>query len=179
MKAKYWHVSIAISFITSLLQYHRIACVQTRLMSPDDHDAYHPVGSRILELTFAILGLGLVILSVVLPILMEATLQPRRALMSGYLRLLMSFIADASVASSFIAIVVILSFEKTKANVTAVLFGILTLSVFTAEIALSLYLSLVRPLAASSELAIYVLIGLIPFGLGCTMFTLASSISAG
>jgi hypothetical protein len=60
------------------------------------------------------------------------------------------------------------------------LFGILTLSVLTAEISLSIYLSLVRPLSgtAPTQLAIYALVGLVLLGLGCTMFTLASIISA-
>jgi hypothetical protein len=83
-------------------------------------------------------------------------------------------------ASSFVVAAVILSFEKSKANVTSVLFGVLTLSVFATEISLSLYLSLVRPLTASAPnlLGIYALIGLVPFGLGFTMFTLASIMSA-
>jgi hypothetical protein len=60
------------------------------------------------------------------------------------------------------------------------LFGILTLSVFTAEISLSIYLSLLRPLSRTApiQLALYVLIGLVLLGLGWTMFTLASIISA-
>jgi hypothetical protein len=52
--------------------------------------------------------------------------------------------------------------------------------VFSLEISLSLYLSMVRPLTASAPplLAIYLLIGLVPLGLGCTLFTLASVIYA-
>jgi hypothetical protein len=59
------------------------------------------------------------------------------------------------------------------------LFGILTFSVFTAEISLSIYLSLLRPLPGTApiQLALYVLIGLVFLGLGWTMFTLASIIS--
>jgi hypothetical protein len=56
----------------------------------------------------------------------------------------------------------------------------LTLAVFVGEIALSLHLSLVRPQAAAmpTVLETYALIGLVPFGLACTMFTLASLMSA-
>jgi hypothetical protein len=52
--------------------------------------------------------------------------------------------------------------------------------VFAAEISLSIYLSVVRPLSgtAPTQLAIYALVGLVVLGLGCTMFTLASIISA-
>jgi hypothetical protein len=58
--------------------------------------------------------------------------------------------------------------------------GILTLSVFIAEISLSIYLSLIRPLSGTApiQFAIYALIGLVTLGLGCSMFTLASIISA-
>jgi hypothetical protein len=79
-------------------------------------------------------------------------------------------------ASSFVATAVILSFEKSKSTGASVLFGVMTLSVFATEISLSLYLLLVRSPAAnvSPVLEIYALIGLVPFGLACTMFTLAS-----
>jgi hypothetical protein len=75
---------------------------------------------------------------------------------------------------------VILSFEKSRSTSTSVLFGVLTLSVFATEISLSLYLSLVRspPATVSPVLGIYALIGLVPFGLACTMFTLASLLFA-
>jgi len=98
---------------------------------------------------------------------------------SGYLRALAPFVTNASMASSFVVAAVVLSFEKSKANAAAVLFGVLTLSVFAAEISLSFYLSLIRPLtgATPNSSAIFLLIGLVPLGLGCTMFTLASIIS--
>jgi hypothetical protein len=133
------------------------------------------VGPRILKLTFVLLGIGLMILSIVLPVLMERAVQHRGALMAGYLRSLTPLIADASMASSFIAIVVILSFEKSRATGKSVLFGVVTLSVFAAEIVFSLYLSLVRSPTGTASIVpgIYMLIGLVPFGLACTMFTLA------
>jgi hypothetical protein len=100
--------------------------------------------------------------------------------MPGYLRSLAPFITVASMASCFVATAVILSFEKSRPTGKSVLFGVLTLSVFAAEISLSLYLSLVRPSAATvpSVVGIYALIGLVPFGLACTMFTLASLLLA-
>ena len=102
------------------------------------------------------------------------------AFISGYLRSLTPFITSVSMASSFVVAAVILSFEKSRATFTSVLFGALTLSVFAAEISLSLYLSLVRAPTTSAPILIgtYLLIGLVPFGLGFTMFTLASVISA-
>ena len=130
-----------------------------------------------------LVGLILVVLSVVIPIWMGAMTRgngesvPVRFV---YLRALSPFITVVSLASSFVVAAVIVSFEKSKANVASVLFGILTVSVFAAEISLSVYLSLVRPLSgtASIQLAIYALIGLVLLGLGCTMFTLASMISS-
>jgi hypothetical protein len=88
------------------------------------------------------------------------------AFRSGYIRMLTPFITNVSMASSFVVVVVILPFEKSKANATPVLFGVLTLSVFCAEISLSLYLSVVRPLTARAPplLAIYLLIGLVLLG---------------
>ena len=194
MKPNYWHVFAAISFITSLPQYRQVltprrrsddrtaASVQTRLtLPPDVHDSDHSSGSRILKLTFVILGFGLMLLSIVLPMLMETAVQHRGALTTGYLRSLTPFIADAAMASSFVAMVVILSFERSGASRKSVLFGVVTLSVFVTEIVLSLYLSLVRPPigAASIVFGIYTLIGLVPLGLACTMFTLASLLRPG
>jgi len=193
MEPIYWHVRAVISFITSSLQSHRVltlgrrsddrtAFAQTRLtLAPDVHDSDHLSGSRILELTFVILGFGLMLLSIVLPILMETAVQHRGAITAGYLRYLTPLIVDAAMASSFVAIVVILSFERSWASRKSVLFGIVTLSVFVTEIVLSLYLSLVRsPVgAASIVFGIYTLIGLVPLGLACTMFTLASLLRAG
>jgi len=149
------------------------------MQKPIDQDLEHSVRSRILRGIFILLGSVLICLSVLLPILME-TVAERHGIgtmfASGYLRSLTPFITDFSMASSFVAIAVILSFERAKVGVASVFLGALTLSVFAAEISLSVYLSLVRPLpgTASSLLGIYTLMGLIPFGLACTVFTLAS-----
>jgi hypothetical protein len=136
-------------------------------------------GLRVLTAVFILVGLVLVTLSVLLPILMETVVQHRvvgRVFITGYVRSLTPFITDASMASSFVATAVILSFEKSRPTRTSVLFGLTTLSVFAAEFSLCLYLSLLRPPAASVQTIteIYALIGLVPFGLACTMFTLAS-----
>ena len=138
-------------------------------------------GLRGLKFALALAGVALVVLSLLLPISMGAVARRGAAgatFQSGYLRSLTPIITTASMASSLIAAAVILSFEKSKANAAAIVFGILTVSVFTAEILLSLYLSLVRPLTATIQLVVYVLIGLVPLGLGCTLFTLASIMSA-
>ena len=146
---------------------------------PTDRNAEQSAGPSILGVVFVLVGLVLVSLSVLLPVLMETATQHRGvsgAFVPGYLRSLTPFITNASMASSFVATVVILSFEKSRPTRTSVLFGALTLSVFAAEISLSLYLSLVRLPAGtvSPVLEIYALIALVPFGLACTMFTLAS-----
>jgi uncharacterized membrane protein len=148
-----------------------------------DRRADRSRGLRILGVVFVLVGLILVSLSVLLPILMVTATEHRVAtatVMPGYLRSLTPFITTASMASSFVAAAVILSFEKSRPNRSSVLFGILTLSVFAVEISLSIYLSLIRPLtqAAPTLLAIYALIGLVPFGLACTMFTLASMVTS-
>ena len=144
-----------------------------------DRDARGSPGVRIFEIVLVFVGLALVVLSVLLPVLMGATTEYGvGAFRSGYVRVLTPFITGISMASSFIVALVILTFEKSRANRASVLFGVLTLSVFSTEILLSLYLSVVRPVTASTPplLAIYLLIGLVPLGLGCTMFTLASLI---
>jgi len=146
-----------------------------------NRDAKDSLGVYILQIVFVLIGLALVILSVLLPVSMGATTEydVGAAFRSGYVRVLTLFITNVSMVSSFVVAAVILTFEKSKANTVSVLFGVLTLSVFSAEISLSLYLSVVRPLTAKSPLlAIYLLIGLVPLGLGCTMFTLASTIYA-
>ena len=147
-----------------------------------DRDAKGFPGVRILQIVLILFGFALVVFSVLLPVLMGATSGggAGAAFRSGYVRVLTPFITNVSMASSFVVVVVILTFEKSKANAASVLFGILTLSVFCAEISLSLYLSLGRPLTerAPPLLAIYLLIGLVPLGLGFTMFTLASIIHA-
>jgi hypothetical protein len=147
-----------------------------------DQNVEYTIGPRILEVVFIVVGLVLVSLSVLLPSLMETVIEHRgtgATFMSSYLRSLTPFITNVSMASSFVATAVILSFEKSRPKVTSVLLGGLTLSVFAAEVSLSLYLFLVRPPTATapSLLGLYVLMGLVPFGLACTMFTLASMIS--
>ena len=148
-----------------------------------DQNADCCAGLRILRSAFVLVGLVLICLSVLLPVMMGATSEHRgvaATFLLGYLRSLTPFITNVSMASSFIAAIVILSFEKSRPNVVSVLFGALTLSVLAAEISLSIYLSLVRPLRATAPnlLGVYALIGLVPFGLACTMFTLASMVSS-
>lgn len=135
--------------------------------------------ARLLKVAFVVLGMVLVCLSVLLPFLMEiaaARHGPAANFESAYLRSLTPFITIASMASSFIAAAVILSFEKSKPSRMSVPFGVLTFSVFATEIAVSIYISDVRSPSqiALTHLMIYALIGLVPFGLACTMFTLAS-----
>jgi len=141
-------------------------------------------GKCILRPVFVLVGLVLIGLSVLLPVTMGAVTEHRGVatnFLSGYLRSLTPFITNVSMASSFIAVIVILSFDKSRPSFLSVLFGAVTLSVLAAEISLSLYLSLARPLRATAPnlMGIYTLIGLVPFGLACTMFTLASIISTG
>jgi len=155
--------------------------VESTSTQPVDQGVKYDTGLRVLQAVLILVGLILVVLSVVIPIWMGAMSRgggESAVIRSGYLRALTPFITIVSLASSFVVAAVIVSFEKSKANVASVLFGILTLSVFTAEISLSVYLSLVRPLprTAPIQLAIYVLIGLVLLGLGWTMFTLASII---
>ncbi|MGP8127097.1 MAG: hypothetical protein ACLP9D_04745 [Candidatus Bathyarchaeia archaeon] len=150
---------------------------------PVDQDVKCVTGLRVLQMVLILVGVLLVALSAVIPIWMGAMTRGGgeiAVIRSNYLRALTPFITIVSLASSFVVAAVIVSFEKSKVNVASVLFGILTLAVFTAEIALSIYLSLVRPLSRTApiQLVIYVLIGLVLLGLGWTMFTLASIISA-
>jgi len=142
------------------------------------------IGLRILRPMFVLVGLVLVGLSLLLPVLMRAATEHRGAVVtfsSGYVRALSPLITDAAIASSFVAAIVLLSFEKSRPNATSILLGALTVSVLIAEIALSIYLSVVRPARASEPnlSGIYTLIGLVPLGLACTMFTLASIWSSG
>jgi len=139
---------------------------------------------HVLKLAFILLGVVLVGLSVFLPIMMGATAEHRAvgtSFSSGYLRSLTPFVTIASMASSFVAAAVILSFEKSRPGAASVLFGALTVCVFAVEIFLSLYLSLLRPLVSGAWglFGLYLLIGLVPFGLACTMFTLASLVGSG
>jgi len=149
----------------------------------NDESTEHSKGLRILEETLVVIGLFLVSLSVFLPILIGTVTQYRgadAAFMSRYLRAFTPFITTVSMTSSFVVAAVLLSFEKTKTNFKSVLFGVMTLFVFAAEISLSIYLSWVRSLVAGAPAVTWVLalIGLVPLGLGCTMFTLASIMSA-
>jgi hypothetical protein len=149
---------------------------------PVDQISERWVRLRIVTPVFVLVGLILVGLSVLLPLLMLATTEHQGVVvtfMSGYVRTLSPFITDAAMASSFIAGIVLLSFEKSRPSAMSVLLGALTLSVLIAEIALSLYLSIVHPLRATGQSlsGIYTLIGLVPLGLACTMFTIASVVS--
>lgn len=155
----------------------------TSTEQPVNQDAKYTTVMHILEAVLVLVGVVLVALSVLLPILMVAMTAHggvSATFISRYLRASISVISNVSMASSFIVATMMLSFEKAKANAASVLFGFLTLLVFTAEISLSLYLSLVRALTAITPtlMEIYALIGLVPLGLGCTMFTLASIMSA-
>ncbi len=138
--------------------------------------------NRIFQVVLVLVGVALVVLSVLLPVSMGATTEygVGAALRLGYFGMLTPFITTISMVSSFVVVAAILTFEKSKSNMATVLFGFLTVSVFCAEILLSLYLSVARPLTgrAPLPLAIYLLMGLVPLGLGCTMFTLASIIYA-
>jgi hypothetical protein len=137
---------------------------------------------RAFEATLILVGLVVAGLAVVLPTLMEDVINRRGSpglYLPVYLRTLTPFITTASMASSFVAAAVILSFEKSRPTRASILLGSLAFCVLAVEVALSAYLSFVRPVGASQEsiLAVYWLIGLVPFGLACTMFTLASIIS--
>jgi hypothetical protein len=139
-------------------------------------------GTRFLKVAFVLLGAVLVVLSLFLPILMRtaAERQSNAATFgAGYLRSLTPFITTASMASTFVAAAAILSFEKSRITRMSVLFASLTFSVFASEIALSVYLLIVRSQSSAvlAPLPIYALIGLVPFGLACTMFTFASIMS--
>ena len=159
-----------------------VVVVKLMPTQPVDQDMKHVVNLHVLEIVLILVGLVLVALSVLVPIWMGAMTRGGgvgAAIRSSYLRALTPFITTVSLASSFVVAAVIVSFDKSKANRATVLFGILTLSAFTAEIVLSIYLSLARQLSGTApiQLAIYALIGLVLLGLGCTIFTLASIIS--
>jgi len=157
--------------------------VEPTSSQPVDQDVKFATGLRVLQAILILVGVILVALSVVIPIWMGALTKGNGggvAVRFVYLRALTPFITIVSLASSFVVAVVIVSFEKLRTNRTSVLFGILTLAVFIAEVSLAMYLSLIRPLPGTAliQLAIYALIGLVTLGLGCTMFTLASIMSA-
>ena len=137
---------------------------------------------RFLRSVFVLVGGLLVSLSVILPILMVRAIEHRgvtAAFGAGYLSALTPFITIASMASSFISAAVILSFEKSRPSRVSALLGITTLFVLGVELVLSVYVSIIhlRSPTAPGPLAIYILIGLVPFGLACTLFILASIIS--
>ena len=137
---------------------------------------------RIVVVALVLIGLSFVVLSVLIPILMGATTEygVGAAIRLGFVRVLTPFITNLSMASSFVVAAVILTFERSRANTASIVFGILTLSAFLAEISLSVYLSVVRPRTTGPPLllVVYLLIGLVPLGMGFTMFTLASIMSA-
>ncbi|MGD0422281.1 MAG: hypothetical protein ABSA92_02350 [Candidatus Bathyarchaeia archaeon] len=148
---------------------------------PVTQDAKHSASLSISELLLVLVGLASVVLSVILPLLMRGVIEHGGGgvtFRSGYLRVLTPFITNVSMASAFVVAVVILSFDKSKANAVSALFGILTLAVSSAEISLSFYLSLSLPLTANAPMMEIYLIGLVPLGLGCTMFTLAAIMSS-
>jgi hypothetical protein len=96
--------------------------------------------------------------------------------MLGYFGSLTPFITDAAMASSFIIALVIMSFDRPRFTTMSLAFAALTASVLVVEMSVSLYLSAVRPVRSLSlsVLWVYALIGLVPLGLACMMFTLAS-----
>ena len=96
---------------------------------------------------------------------------------SNYFVSLMPFITIASMASSFIAILVILSFEKTTPNRVTSMVGLLTFLVIAVEVGMSIWVSVARPLSSTALPLIYILMELVPVGLACTMFTLATIVS--
>ena len=125
---------------------------------------------------FIFVGVILVVLALALPILMEGVIARRGggAFTSGYLRLLTPFVTLASMASTFVAAAAILSFERSRPTGLSAQVGMLTVAIFALELSLAVYLSFTRALTAWGLLGIYFLIGLVPFGLACTMFTLAT-----
>ena len=138
---------------------------------------------RFLRLVFVLVGVLLVSPSVILPTLMQRATEHRgvtEAFGAGYLRALTPFVTIASMASSFISAAVILSFEKSRPSRASALLGIMTLFVLAIELALSVYVSIIHLQSPTvlGPLALYVLIGLVPFGLACTLFTLASILSS-
>lgn len=128
--------------------------VESTSTQPVDQDVKFVTGLRVLQAVLFLFGVILVVLSVVIPIWMGAMIRgggENVAIRFDYLRALTPFITIVSLVSSFVVAVVIVSFEKSRANVASVLFGILTLSVFIAEISLSIYLSLIRPLSGTAD----------------------------
>lgn len=144
-------------------------------------DAKYSTGLSVFELLLVLVGSVSVLLSVILPLLMGALIGHGgvgATYRSDYLRALTPFVTNVSIASAFVVAVVILSFDKSKVSGVSVLFGVLTLVVSGVEISLSFYLSLTRPLTGNAPMLEVYLIGLVPLGLGCTMFTLAAIMSS-
>ena len=149
---------------------------------PFDQTSEASRGLNFLGMLFILVGLVLVGLSITLPMLMvESTARRGGGPMfgTGYLRSLTPFVTLASMASTFVAAATILSFERSRLRRIAVIFGGLTIAVFLAEFLLSIYLSISRSFAGSVQavLGLYVLIGLVPFGLACAVLTLAPMVS--
>jgi len=134
---------------------------------------------RLLRILFILLGVFLVGVSVSLPILFRSTVHVSGSGRFGptYLVSLMPFITVASMASSFIAILVILSFDRTPPNRATSIVGLLTFLVIAVELGVSIWVSVARPLSSTLLPLIYILMELVPFGLACTMFTLATIVS--
>jgi len=87
-----------------------------------------------------------------------------------------SVTTTVSIVSSIGVAAVTVLFERSRNRLVSMLLGDATLLIYSAEIMFSLYLSVLRPLTGTvpSLLQVGVLLGLIPLGLGFTMFTLAS-----
>jgi len=137
-------------------------------------------GLRFLRALFILLGVFLVGVSVSLPILFRLStvhISGSGRFGSNYLVSLMPIITIASMASSFIAILVILSFERATPNRATWMVGLLTFLVIAVEVGMSIWFSVARPLSSTVLPLIYVLMELVPFGLACTMFTLATIVS--
>ena len=157
-------------------------CCARSTTQPFDQGSEKSRGSNVLSMLFILVGLVLVSLSIILPTLMAESSAHRGAGLTfgiGYLRSLTPFVTLSSMASTFVAAATILSFEKSRPRRLSVIFGSLTIVVFAAELLLSIYLSINRSFASTAQavLGLYVLIGLVPFGLACAMFTLAPMVS--
>jgi len=87
-----------------------------------------------------------------------------------------SVTTTVSIVSSIGVAAVTVLFEKSINRQASMLLGVVTLLVYSSEIMFSLYLSVLRPLTGTvpSLFQVGLLLGLIPLGLGFTMFTLAS-----
>jgi hypothetical protein len=144
---------------------------------------------RLAKYILKILGLFFLVLSVCFPVWMNllrehggnevsvvyspGTESLKQALDS--VATILSIVSSIGVAS------VIILFERSinrSAGVSSLILGTVTLGIYSFEILLTLCLSLLRPLTGSNPCLIQmdILLGLIPLGLGFTMFTLASTL---